>query len=368
MRSSKVKVGPIPRSFNNVLMVGPEFRQHKGGIGAVIETYHKNIQKLNFIASYDGNLTKVANVIKFLKSLFFIWIQVVKNPQIRIIHIHGASKGSFVRKYCIFFISKYIFRKKILYHLHGGKFHIYFEQSKVIRKHIIKHLINNADGVICLSVNWQVYLQNNFQPKKLNILNNPIQLPKKETLSSPKNSSYLSLLFLGKVGDNKGIFDLLEVLKNNKNRYKQHLKLIIGGNGDVERLSKFVADADLEEIVEYKGWVSGELKNDLLSKCDVLVLPSYNEGVPIAILEAMSYSKAILSTTVGGIPNIVQNTIDGFLITPGDISSLSKKIDFFLLNPKAVCEMGKSARKNVEKYSIDNILIDLQAVYKDTIK
>src|SRR5690606_121092 len=134
--------------------------------------------------------------------------------------------------------------------------------------------------------------------------------------------------------------------------------------GEVESLRNYIENENLSDIVEYVGWVDGQKKNDLLLQCNVLILPSYNEGLPISILEAMSYGKAIIATTVGGIPEIVSDNENGFLFTPGDKETLAFLIKKFTTDPELIKRLGDVSLKKVQPYLIDNVIKQLEVIYK----
>ena len=127
-----------------------------------------------------------------------------------------------------------------------------------------------------------------------------------------------TLLFLGLLGKNKGIYDLLECIRDHKVEFQGKLKLYIGGNGEIEHVKQLIKEYGIADIVIFEGWVSGDKKIELLNKSDAYILPSYKEGLPISILEAMSYGMPIISTPVGGIPEIVSNGENGYLVEPGN--------------------------------------------------
>ena len=353
--------------FNQVLFVGPQYKNHRGGIGAVIATYALNIDAFKFIATYDGKLNAIENCIFFAKAYLKIFFRLLTDRDIKIVHIHGSSKGSFYRKYLVFLTAKFVFNKKVVYHLHGSEFHIFQEKSGQFTKLIIKHLAEKTDTFVCLSQWWFGYLSNIFNIKKLYIVNNPIDPARFTNHRLEKNKLELKLLFLGRIGERKGIFDLLKVLINNKEIWRRNIKLLIGGDGEIERVQAIIDSDKLEGVVEYVGWVDGQKKWELLTQCDVLVLPSYNEGLPISILEAMSYGKAIVATTVGGIPEVVINGENGYLIEPGDMAALETSIQTMINNPDLVNQMGEKSIHRVEPYMINNVIKQLEIIYTDEL-
>ena len=350
-------------NFSQVLFIGPQFENHRGGIGAVLDTYRQHADEFKFLPSYDARFGRMKNNGLFLITLFRLFFKLLLDRQIKIVHIHGASKGSFYRKYLVFLLSKYVFRKKLVYHLHSGEFHIFYEKSGSYIKKRIHHLAENVDLFICLSNHWYQFLSTHFKPKKLIILNNPVELP-----AIPKNlvaqNPVTQFLYLGLIVNKKGIFDLLEVITQNKKVWNHTFQLIIGGDGQNERLKTIIKENGLSEIVKFEGWVNGDKKAALLDQCDVLILPSYNEGLPISILEAMANRKAILSTRVGGIPAVVQDGENGYLFEPGNKNELETKMNLLLENPNQVLEMGKSSFIKVQPYLANYVMKELEEEYK----
>lgn len=349
--------------FKHVLHVGPNYRNHKGGMGAVIAVYQKNVKDFNFIPSYEGNYNSILNIPFFFVSFFrILWLLII-NSEIKIIHMHGASYGSFYRKYIIFLLGKYLFQKKIVYHLHAAEFHIFYEESNSISKRMIAHLFDNSECIIVLSKQWLNYVTENFKPRRIIILNNPIEIPANLSSRHLNNDDVVSFLFMGRIGQRKGIFDLLDVIVKNRHYYSSQLFLKIGGDGEVEKLKSFIKNNHLADIVDYIGWVDGNLKHNSLSTCDVLILPSYNEGLPIAILEAMSYGKAIISTNVGGIPEVVHSGINGFLVEPGDKEAIQNSINIVLSDKAFLQRMGKNSLETVRNYDISEVLKIMESLY-----
>ena len=113
----------------------------------------------------------------------------------------------------------------------------------------------------------------------------------------------------------------------------------------------------------YLGWVSGAEKIDVFNIADIFVLPSYNEGLPISILEAMSYGLPILSTTVGGIPEIVENGVNGFLVEPGDKNALLEFLEVLVLNKTKRLEMGEKSRLVVADHLPNSVESQLKNLY-----
>jgi glycosyltransferase involved in cell wall biosynthesis len=352
---------------SSILTIGSEYRNHRGGIGGVIQTYSKYFSVFNYVCSYGTSENKIVIVFKFLKSLLQLSILLIKDKNIDVVHIHGAAKGSFFRKFVIFFMTKYLFGKKIIFHCHGSEMEKFYLSSPKMVKKMMSEFFNRADVIICLSNSWAVFFKDNFTPKKLVVLENIVEEALDESIVEHQINKRINFLFMGAVGNRKGIFDLLEVILLHKQELSGKMKLIIGGNGEIKRLNEFIAVNQLSEIVTYEGWVSGELKNKLFNETDVYILPSYNEGLPISILEAMTYGLPVISTNVGGIPEIITNGINGCLISPGDIEGIYSSLMLFIDTPALCEEYGINTLEIVKPYYAKNVIPKLESIYKELL-
>jgi glycosyltransferase involved in cell wall biosynthesis len=151
-------------------------------------------------------------------------------------------------------------------------------------------------------------------------------------------------LFIGWLEREKGIFELLEACSS---LIKKHdFRLIIAGRGHAEQEAQaFVKARFLENVVEFSGWVEKEGKEALLRQADILVLPSWAEGFPNAIVEAMAAKLAVVVTAVGNIPDLISDECQAILVPPKDIKALEQSMDRLLLKPQFrvdIAERGHS--------------------------
>ena len=349
---------------SRILTISTDYNNHKGGIGAVVEVYMKYFEAINFIKTHK-NGSVLFKIYTFFISLFKLIWTLLFNRKIKIIHIHGSSYGSFYRKFIVFAVGKYIFRKKIIYHIHGGAFKLFYETTDRYSRGLIEHMLRKVDLVITLSESWNEYYKNNFDIRRITILPNIIDYPGNE--ANTAKSDVLIFLFMGLICNAKGIFDLVEVIAGKKERYRSRIKLLIGGNGEVKRLKDLIRNYSIEDIIEFMGWVTREEKEIVLKKTDVFILPSYREGLPVSILESMSYGKAIIATNVGGIPEVVRDRENGLLIVPGELKQLENSLDFFIQNPELIKEYGIVSERIVQKYLPHSVLKDLTCIYESLL-
>jgi glycosyltransferase involved in cell wall biosynthesis len=347
--------------FNNALFIGPQ--NDFGGIGAVLQSYEKNIQPFNFIATYpsDNNESKF---IFFLKSIFKLTQYLFQAKEIKIIHLHTASKGSFYRKSIVCIIGK-IFGKKIVFHMHGGLFNQFYYDAGIL-KYYIKAILKLGDVVICLSNEWLDFYSNEMGLTNVIVLGNPIE---SYTCSNvPTNTDCIHLLFLGKICDDKGIFDLIDFLKDNIYFQENKIKLTIAGIGEIERLEKVIENPVLKNNIKFLGWVKDEAKQKIICACDIFILPSYFEGLPVSILESMAMGKPIIATNVGGIPSIVQNNYNGWLFAPGKFNQLNQIFKEIFSDRKILQQYHVNSLTAAKIFAPEVVFAKLNNVYTSLIK
>jgi glycosyltransferase involved in cell wall biosynthesis len=349
--------------YKNVLYVGPGYKDHRGGIGAVLDIYSKNITPFNFISTLAYR-NKFYEIFFFSGSIFRLFIKLITNRKIRIVHIHGAKDGSIFRKYVICFIAKKIFGKKMIFHSHAGAFDEFYMKRGRLYKYMCRFLINNSEAVVVLSDRWNNFFQTNFKVKRLIVIRNPVQ-HRQPVVLKPIRHDQVVFLFLGKIVDHKGIFDLVKLVTEEQAALRDKCKFLVGGNHEVELLKKLIRDGGIEDLVEYIGWVKDEEKDRFFCMSDYFILPTYHEAMPMTILESLSYGKPVITTPVGSIPEVIENNKNGMLFQPGDMQHL-KKIIFDVINDRSKYDcMRKNAMNTAILFYPESIKTELEKLYTE---
>lgn len=282
-----------------------------------------------------------------------------------LLHVHLASRASFWRK-SIFLSWAALLNIPVVIHLHGGEFHIFFEKEcGPRRQRFIRWIFGRAGAVIVLSDAWRAWVQGQIPLARVSVMANPTRLH-----AVPPNEARegYTLLFLSRVVAAKGIFELIQALAKLVDEFPA-LKLKVGGDGDLAAVSRMAESLGVGDRIEFLGWVRGESKIRLLNTATIYVLPSYNEGLPMGVLEAMSAGMAIVATRVGGIPEAIEDELEGFLVPPGDVEQLALSLRRLLLDGDLRVNIGAAARrKAVTHFDVNNIVLRLEGLYADILK
>ena len=345
-----------------ILFLGVSMKT-KGGMTAVLVSYKKYIEDMQFIPTWKlGN--KIVKSWYAMQAIVRTWFKCKFDKNVKIVHIHGAANASFYRcKIFIDLIKKT--GKKIILHEHAADFIEFYNNTN--NKIAILDTINRCDKLIVLSESWkQYFISIGIESNKICVLNNIVSPPELKPIKRVDDK--LHLLYMGEISKRKGAFDLLKAMCKEKEFFKDKLLLKIGGNevdGDIKR---FIKDNGLDDFVSYEGWITGEYKKECLNWEDVYILPSYNEGLPIAILEAMSYSHPVISTPVGGIPEVVENKRNGILVEPGNYQEIADAIRYYIENRNEIKNQGENGYKIVKDFFPEKVFNDLKNIYESLLK
>lgn len=342
--------------MKHIVMLGPALTS-RGGICSVIKTYIASglfdICHIKYICTYtDGS--SINKIRRFLYSIVSFLLLLLQR-RVFLVHIHSASRISFARKAIFWFVSK-VFCVPVIFHLHGGEFHkFYEEESSTLTRSIIRHILSKSQRVVTLSTQWKDYIKRIVPTATVCVIYNPVYI---DNYNYDRSYEFgRKLLFMGHVSTNKGIFDLVLAIKAFKKRYPD-ICLFCAGDGELDRLKWTVQCHEVEDNVRILGWVEPEERRTLLAQVGIFVLPSYAEGLPMSLLEAMAAGMAVVTTPVGGIADAVENGISGLFVPVGDVHSLSAALGILLSDADLRVRLGQGALKRVIERFDSRIVVD----------
>ena len=341
-----------------ILMLGTDVTT-MGGIASVIRDYIDTglMSRLNitYVATHrDGS--KMAKFVFFLRQVPKVFLKCFPAD---IVHIHTSHGWSYRRLVTILFGANLIGKKTIL-HVHGSEFDLYFDKAGKVEQAIIRYGLRTADRVIALSSDWETKLHTIEPQANIVVIRNGVDYTRYLQFTGREMHTPANVLFLGRLGDRKGIYDLLEAIAELD---RSEIEFVLAGDGDVERVRAIVSERGWQRQVRIPGWVGPEDKMALLRAADLYVLPSYHEGLPISVLEAMAAGLAVISTPVGGIPEAVIDGRNGYLVPPGNPRALAERIRDALMDRARWRAMSDAsfllAREDFDTSIVESHLKDL---------
>ena len=339
-----------------VLMVGPDVEKVPGGMATVVKNYMDsqlaNKFKIRYISSnIEGNI--INKLLFNIKALFKYLINIKKYD---IVHIHMAERGSFYRKSIYIIIAK-LLGKKIIVHFHGAEFdEFYHKESNKLQKMYIKYILGKSNLIIALGDNWKKKIKR-YTNTEIVVLNNAVEVPDNNFYDINNKN----ILLLGRLEQRKGTFDLLDIT-DNVLQEDSRFNLVLAGDGNLEVVKKKIDKLQLKDNVKLLGWINKEQREEIFKNTAIFVLPSYNEGMPMAILEAMSYGIPLVVSDVGDIPYLVNDEENGYLINAGDKKQLEDRV-LRLMKDKDL--RAKISRNNYDKVKNKfNLQLNLKKIEK----
>ncbi|MGB0713551.1 MAG: glycosyltransferase family 4 protein, partial [Gammaproteobacteria bacterium] len=246
-----------------------------------------------------------------------------------LVHIHTCSNFTFWRNGIDVLISRLFFRPVVL-HIHGGRFDRFLADMGWGRGWWARRILHAAARVVVLGEDWRRRLEPWCRPGSIEVINNGVPVP--DATACGVTRERVKVLCLAAYTPAKGQEDLLRAASG-----LSGLEIYLVGNelkaGEGERLVQLAAALDMEDRVHVTGPRSGSDKDELFDAAGIFVLPSYIEGLPMSMLEAMSWGLPVVVTRVGAIPEVVEDGVQGLLVEPGDVPGLRGALGRLLANP-----------------------------------
>lgn len=328
----------------------------RGGIATVVSAVRKtNVWKAHkccWVTTHidRSKLQKVAKLaMGFLKYILLL-------PWCNIVHIHLSTSVSANRKYIFYKLAR-LLRKKVVVHLHCGS------QLSDVWNSKYQDMFTNSNMCIVLSNSIrELVVARTGKSNNIRVVYNPS--PSVENISSWDRREKM-ILFAGTLYREKGYLDLIDAFAHIAPKYPDW-KLVLAGNGSQEDGVGKAEQLRVGNRVEFVGWVKGVEKDRLFRSASIFCLPSYAEGFPMAVLDAWAYGIPVVTTPVGGVPDIVVDNENGLLFNPGDIDELTRKLQLLIENEELRVRMGKeSLRLASTVFNANTIANQLSNIYKE---
>lgn len=332
----------------------------RGGITSVVNAYKGHpiwrTYSIKWLATHidKGNSIKL---LYFLRSLI-VFLLIVNNYDL--VHIHLSEPQSAKRKKYFFTLAK-VFRKKVIVHFHS------FSPETTINgknKALYFNLFSEADRVIVLSEQWRSWVKQYLSlSTNIEVIYNPSPVVKAKIEVNKANI----ILYAGTITERKGYSDLIKAFAKIASIYPDW-SIVFIGNGEIKQGQMLASSLNIGNQVSFLGWVTGKAKDDIFLKSKVFCLPSYAEGFPMAILDAWAYGLPVVTTPVGGLPDVLEDEINALVFNAGDIDGLSVKLENIISNTELRTKISKASLVlAATKFNINTISSQMSKLYNDVL-
>jgi glycosyltransferase involved in cell wall biosynthesis len=335
-----------------VLFITPGGTASRGGMGRMAQYLTQEFQRrhstlrVRVFDSYGSGRTFLMPFY-FLRCFIAVGVLcVVRRPDL--VHLNLAAYGSTLRKLLLMRLVR-VFSVPTILHIHASEFIPFCESLGPRWRRLLVASLSRASRIVVIGDYWRRYLVETLgvPAEIVTVIHNAVPLP---AAPAPRAANVrCRIVALGQLGRRKGTPELLDALAAPAMR-ELGWEAVIAGNGTVEASRERVAALGLAERVEIPGWVDSATVSRLLATADIFVLPSHNEGLPVAILEAMGAGLPVVTTPVGAIPELVIAGESGLLVPAGSAAALAEALAELVRNPELRVRLGQNARDRVEQH------------------
>lgn len=344
-----------------VLQLGPDV---PGGMRAVMRGLFAsplgNRYRLVFVATHRGT-GPIERLSVFCLALWRLtWWSVSGGG--RIVHIHATVRGSMLRKAICVLLARAL-RRRVILHMHSGPGDVAAERARLgsVRAALFRRAFRAADVVLAVSAASAAALEEAYAVGGVLVV--PNAAPEAPDVPPGRGEGEARALYLGGFANPvKGGEELLAALERPE---VESLAVVLCGPGELpERGLELLAG---RPEIEWRGWLGEEEKGELLRRAAIFVLPSTSEGLPMAVLEAMAWGRAIVATAVGGVPEVLADGVEGLVVPPGDPGALAGALAELAADAELRERLGTAARERARRLNAEEVTGRLEAIYAELL-
>lgn len=337
----------------------------KGGVGTVVKGYVESVRPEGY--SFDhivthADLGAIGKILVAGKAYIKCFAS-LNSCNYDLLHIHSAFGASFDRS--IPFI-KLASRRgiPIVNLIHSDDWEAFYLNASQRRKELIANVYNLCDKIIVLSEGWRDLLASIVAPERISVLENFTPIYDKDCCH---NWDAKTVVYISRIERIKGC-DLIPDICDLVLRRIPDARFLICGDGSLkDELASRICSYGIDDRVELVGWVDNVKKIQMLKRSSLFLLPSYGEGMPMCVLEAMGLGLPVVATNVGGLSRLVANGRNGFLCDSGDAAGIAAAIVSILDSPERLAAMGAISRERAYQHSFGPYGEKLKSIYDDVL-
>ncbi|NPD46729.1 glycosyltransferase family 4 protein [Lentimicrobium sp. S6] len=331
-----------------ILILG-NYKENKGGISGVIYNHITKIRS-------EGRDVKIFNTKKTaINRILLIFPLLRELRKYNVIHIHGCSNLGFYPILIGIIASKCIYNRRTIVTYHGGGAKLFLQKWGWF----VRPLLSKVDAVTVMSG----FLQNIFTEHRIktiilpNLLNVVVRNEGCLNFDKPRLISIRAL---------KKIYNIDDIIKSFKLVHEKYpdAQLVIAGTGSkAEELSDLREKLNLSNI-SFLGFLNNKQIPEELLKSNIMIsVPSF-DNQPMSILEAFASGVPVISSNVGGVPFMIKDGVNGFMVDVNCPKQIAEKISWIMNNPGKTIQIADNAKKELKQYQWESIRGKLFDIYE----
>jgi glycosyltransferase involved in cell wall biosynthesis len=355
-----------PRRPPRVVHVGPDIAG-RGGMPTVLrELFASPIARsyrFEFIATY-GSATyapvdPVQRAVTFARGLARL-VRWMLGPGPRLVHVHTATRGSWYRKSCCVLAARAL-RRPVILHVHAGAGDVaaFCDRVGPVRRRWFGACFRAADRVLSVSGATAGEIERRLGVGGIVTLPTPAPVRRVAPRHAGNGGAGVEVLYLGGFANPaKGGRVLVEALPALR-RSAPHVRVSMAGLGP--------APGAAADGARWLGWLEPDRAAAALEDADIVVLPSISEGLPVVLLQALAAQKAVVATSVGGLPEVITDGVDGVLVPPADPDALARGIAGLAADADLRSRIARAGRARAERLGDREVHQRLDAIYRELL-
>lgn len=337
-----------------MLLVGPAPAQaaSRGGMATVV----------TLMAAHPDPRVRVTTVPTYIEGTVWyrLWVGVsgilratwlMLSGRVDVLHVHLAHGGSVIRK-ALPLAAARITRVPSVVHAHSYDFAGWFDGLRPAVQRAVRRVLV-ADRWLVLGARHVAEYADRLQiaDERFSVLHNAVPIP--EAAVTQSGVDRVHAVSLGRLGARKGSYDLIAAVGNLDEDVRARLRVTLAGDGEVDEVRAAIEAAGLADTIHVAGWLDPAARDELLRTAHIFVLPSRDEGLPMALLEAMAHGLVPTTTLVGSIGAAVSDRVTGLAVVPGCPEQITDALTELVADESLRVRLGAAARCRAGDFGLD---------------
>lgn len=360
--------------MTSVLLLGPSLSAVSGVSTHLNQLFGSSLARefrlVHFQVGSEGRKERIWHKVgRFVWSPFALAFKIVTS-HIDIVHLNTSMDRKAFWRDTVYLLVSRLLRRKVVYQVHGGELPQAFFAGNALLTAFLKWLLQLPDAVVLLAEVERGAYQDFTRCKRLSVIPNAIDLNQYAWAEARSyETDRLRLVYIGRLAEGKGIHEAIEAFHILRQQGVHNLDFVIAGSGPAESaLREQVKALQLEDGVRFAGPLFGDRKIAFWREADIFVFPTYREGLPYTILESLASATPVVTTRVGGIPDVIGDGVHGRFVELRDAEGIANAVRTMVLDRVRLREMSAECLARARShYGIDRLAGQFSETYKAVV-